>query len=148
MTFQSKFVKVLMISFLLMLMLAACSRAGSGNGVEPGLEGTSWILEEFGPVGELTAVLPNTEPTLNFEDGQINGHASCNSYFGEVTFGDDGTMTVGMLGSTLMACMDEAMMQQEADFMAALGQVTSYTLSGSQLTLHTPDGVLNFEASE
>ena len=57
-------------------------------------------------------------------------------------------MTVGMLASTLMACADEAMMQQEADFMAALGQVTSYTLSGSQLTLQTADGVLNFEAAE
>ena len=148
MTFQSKFVKVLMTSFLFMLMLAACSGAGFGSEAEPDLEGTNWILEQFGPAGELTAVLPNTEPTLNFDDGQVAGHASCNSYFAEVTLGDDGTMTVGMIGSTLMACMDEAMMQQEADFLAALGQVNSYTLSGSQLTLHTADGVLNFEAAE
>ena len=112
------------------------------------LQGTSWVLESFGPMDNVTAVLPNSAPTLNFEAGQVNGNASCNSYSGEVTLDEDGTMTVSMLVSTLMACADQAMMQQEADFMAALAQVTSYTLSGSQLTLQTPDGVLNFEAAE
>lgn len=112
------------------------------------LEGTSWVLVSLGSADNVTAVLPDSTATLNFADGQVSGNASCNSYSGEVTLGEDGAMTVGMLASTLMACMEEAMMQQEADFMAALGQVTSYTLSGSQLTLHTPEGVLNFEAAE
>lgn len=112
------------------------------------LDGTHWNLISYGPMDNVTAVLPDSAPTLNFAAGQANGNASCNSYSGEVTLGEDGTMTVGMLASTLMACADQAMMQQEADFMAALAQVTSYTLSGSQLTLQTPDGVLNFEAAE
>lgn len=112
------------------------------------LEGTHWNLVSLGMADSVTAVLPDSAATLNFEAGQVSGNASCNSYSGEVTLGEDGTMTVGMITSTLMACADEAMMQQEADFMAALAQVTSYTLSGSQLTLQTPDGVLNFEAAE
>ncbi len=112
------------------------------------LDGTNWNLVSLGVAESVTAVLPDSTPTLNFAEGQVSGNASCNSYSGEVTLGEDGAMTVGMLASTLMACADEAMMQQEADFMAALAQVTSYTLSGSQLTLQTPDGVLNFEAAE
>lgn len=152
MKLQNKLVKIIMISFLLVLAVVGCSAAD--DGVEPevessiSLEGTSWVLVSFGPTDNVTAVLPDSEPTLNFEEGQVNGHASCNSYSGEVTLGEDGTMTVGMLASTLMACADEAMMQQEADFMTALSQVTSYTLSGSQLTLHTADGVLNFVVAE
>jgi hypothetical protein len=51
------------------------------------------------------------------------------------------------MGSTLMACMDEDVTQQESDFLAALAQVTSYTLSGDRLTLHTEEGSLEFVAA-
>lgn len=111
------------------------------------LQGTSWVLTTFGPTDSQTAVLPDTELTLNFDGDQINGLAGCNSYFAEVTINEDGTLSVGLAGSTLMACMNEDVMQQESDFLAALGEVTSYTLSGNRLTLHTENGSLEFVAA-
>ena len=153
MKFQNKFVNLLIMSFLLLLAMAACTPSGSAGDVEPdvesgaSLEGTSWVLDEFGPENELTAVLPNTPITLNFADGGINGAAGCNSYFAEVTFEGDGTLSVGLVGSTLMACLDEEVMQQESDFLAMLAEVTGYTLRGNRLTLHTENGSLAFVAA-
>jgi heat shock protein HslJ len=111
------------------------------------LQGTSWVLTTFGPNDNQTAVLPDTELTLNFDGEQINGSAGCNSYFADVTIEDDGTLSVGLVGSTLMACMDEGVMQQESNFLAALAQATSYSLSGNRLTLHTENGSLAFVAA-
>ncbi|MEZ4591609.1 MAG: META domain-containing protein [Chloroflexota bacterium] len=111
------------------------------------LPGTSWVLASFGPTDNQTAVLPNTELTLNFDGAQINGNAGCNSYFADATINDDGSLSFGMMGSTLMACLDEDVMQQESDFLAALAQATSFTLAGNQLMLYTPDGSLTFMAA-
>ncbi|WP_420629039.1 META domain-containing protein [Candidatus Leptofilum sp.] len=108
------------------------------------LIGSSWVLVSFGSTDNQTAVLPNTQLTLNFENEQINGSAGCNSYFADATVGMDGSLEFGLMGSTLMACLDEAVSQQESDFLAALAQATSYTLADNQLALHMPDGVLLF----
>ena len=108
------------------------------------LEGSSWVLESFGPNDNQTAVLPNTELTLNFDGSQINGNAGCNSYFADATINDDGSLAFGLMGSTLMACLDEDVMQQESDFLATLAQATSYTIADNRLTLYTEDGSLEF----
>ncbi len=115
--------------------------------VDSDLQDTSWVLISFGPNDNQTAVLPGTEITLNFDGAQVNGSSGCNSYSAEATMGEDGTLSIGLVASTLMACLDEGVMQQESDFLAALAQVTSYTLSGTELTLHTNDGSLLFTAA-
>ncbi len=189
MKFQNKIVNMRIMSFLLLLALAACSSSGSGGDVEPDIEsgatsagnvekangegtveqsdisetavpstlpsrpesselqGTHWVLTTFGPNDNQTAVLPDTELTLNFDGEQINGSAGCNSYFADVNLEADGKLSVGLVGSTLMACLDENVTQQESDFLAALAQVTSYTLSGNRLTLHSDSGSLQFVAA-
>lgn len=145
MNYFAKFVLLPLMSLFMIASLIACNPSGAGD--EPDLDGTSWILQQFGPAGAETAVLPNAALTLNFDGDQINGHAGCNSYFAEVTIGTDGRVTFGMMGSTLMACADEAMMQQESAFWATLAQANRYTVAGNQLTLHTPDGSLTFVAA-
>jgi heat shock protein HslJ len=148
MKFQNKFVNMLKMSFLLLWAITACSPGGSGSDVEPDvesetiLEGTSWVLDEFGPEDALTAVLPDTPITLNFADGGINGSAGCNSYFGVFTQSGS-SLTFGAIGSTKMACPDPTM-QQENEYLAALGAVSSFTLDGDQLTLAYEDGRLIF----
>ena len=151
MKFQSKFVKVFVVGLLLMMAIAACSPAGSGGDVEPGVDstvdltGTSWVLVEYGEEGSLKAVLPNTTITIEFEDGRINGSAGCNSYFGEATLSGN-TLTISQIGATEMACAEG--MQQESDYLAALGTVRNYTLSDEQLTLQYEGGILLFEPTE
>ena len=149
MKFQSKSVKVFVVGLLLMIAIAACSPAGSGGDVEPGVDstvdltGTSWVLVEYGEEGGLTAVLPNTTITIEFEDGRINGSAGCNNYFADATIASN-SLSLGPIGSTRMACPDP-IMRQEADFLAALEAVTGFTVSGEQLTLQYDGGVLHFE---
>ena len=91
MKFQVRPIKLIILSLFMALLLMACSPTGSGGNFEPEVEsvpdlnGTSWLLEQFGPEGEATAVLPDTTITLNFTDEGVNGTAGCNSYFGDMT---------------------------------------------------------------
>ncbi len=111
------------------------------------LQGTQWTLVSFGPDDSQTAVLPNTELTLSFEDGQINGNAGCNSFFADAVVNEDGSLAFSLMGSTLMACLDEDVTQQESNYLAALAQATSYTLADNRLTLQYEGGLLEFVAA-
>lgn len=156
MKFQSKFVKVLVMSFLIMMTIIACSATGAGGDVEPDIDseagsaqvdlnGTSWVLEQFGSEDSLTAVLPDSTITLNFTEEGIAGSAGCNNYFGEATQAGD-SLTFGVIGSTRRACLEEAVMAQENDYLAALATVSGFMLEDEQLTLHYEDGILVFTA--
>ena len=50
--------------------------------------------------------------TLAFEDGQVSANAGCNTIFGEAQW-DGGTLEAEQLASTLMACDDALMAQDE-----------------------------------
>ena len=133
---KTKTLKTLLIVTLLSLSLSAC--AGSAAS----LEGTSWQLIDFAgkpPVG-------NTQPTMTFEDGNVGGNSSCNTYGGEYkTKGDK--IEFGMMMSTMMACLDDGVMEQEQEFLAFLGSVERWELSNGQLLLFDARGnVLVFEA--
>jgi heat shock protein HslJ len=114
------------------------------------LEGTRWVLADYlNAAGETVAALPDAEATAEFNDGQLAGQGSCNRFFGSYTV-DGNALTVDGIGSTMMACMPETLMQQEADFLANLGAAATYTIEGTQLMIANADGVvtLTFEASE
>jgi putative lipoprotein len=107
-------------------------------GGAPALEGASWILAD---------TLPGTEVKALFENGQVSGSAGCNSYSGTyVTTTVDGMnkIRIGPLASTMMMC-EEAVMDQEIAYLAALQSATSYTIEGNLLTILHPDGTLLFE---
>lgn len=67
--------------------------------------------------------IKNHEPTINFdlENRKIFGKTGCNSYFGE--FNSTGEkIEFTNLGSTLMACFPQEVMNQEMSFLKALSQ--------------------------
>jgi len=107
---------------------------------DQGLEGTRWLLVSYlNAEGELVDILADTEPTVEFgPDGQVSGSGSCNRYFSSYTI-DGEKLTLGTIGSTLMACEPERM-QQETDFLAALQNTASYTVSGDRLEIFDADG--------
>lgn len=110
-----------------------------GDSVPSELEGTGWKLWAYSLVDEWVEIPEDIEITLNFADGQVNGSAGCNTYFG--TYLANGTsLTIGRVGSTLMACIDDSM-QQEAAFLEALETVHSYEWEENILTVHYGDGV-------
>ena len=91
----------------------------------------------------------DVEITLVFTpDGRVAGSGGCNRYFSAVELGEPGTLSLGPVGSTMMACPQQVM-AQEQQFLMALQEARQYRLAGNRLELNFgDDGVLTFEATE
>lgn len=129
--------------FVLVILTAILLSACGGIGSDP-LNGASWELHAFGkafPV-EGRAI------TISFEDGQVSGSAGCNSFGGEYQV-SGANIEFGMLMSTLMACADPAMMEQETAFMQFLGDAQRFEVADRQLQIYRSDGeALTFVPAE
>lgn len=107
------------------------------------LLGTKWDLISY---GDQTPVA-GSELTINFENDGLGGTAGCNSYFGSYTV--DGTnLSISEVGSTMMACMEDGLMEQESQFLMMLQAAASFTLTADQLTIHTSEGDLIFQPAQ
>ena len=120
---------------LAVLGLAGCS---SGDLTAP--TATEPAVSLVGPTWSLTtiagkSVLDGTKLTAAFStEERVTGNAGCNAYFGRARV-EAGRLSVGPLGSTLMACMPEGVMEQETRYLALLQAATSYTVQGDELRL-------------
>jgi heat shock protein HslJ len=131
----------------------ALALTGKGDGVlatyMPGLaslEGTSWTVTGVnnGRGGvESTALTENLSATFG-PDGAFTGVA-CNNVAGtyQVT-GTDG-LTITKLVTTLMGCPPE-LAALESQYLAALGEVRTYAISGETLTLRDGAGATQVTA--
>jgi heat shock protein HslJ len=99
---------------ILSLVMAACGQRP--NAID--LEGTHWVLIEM----DGHPPIAGRSITLGFEDGEVRGHLGCNSFSGSYSLRGD-TLEFGLLMSTLMACVDDDLMQQEGRMFELLGQV-------------------------
>ena len=113
------------------------------------LEGLSWRLESYGAPGSETAVLANTEITAMFDKafGRVTGTAGCNSYTGAYKVDGD-KLTVSGVVTTLKACLEEPVMQQERAYLGVLESAESYRIENGrlQITAGGAQSVLNFVA--
>jgi heat shock protein HslJ len=108
------------------------------------LAGTKWAVTNYNNGKEaVVGVIEGTTLTLEFaDDGSVAGSAGCNNFFGGFTQGD-GTITIGPLASTMMACTEPAgAMDQETQFLAAVQSAATYQLDGDSLTLRTQDDAM------
>ncbi len=142
-------------------LLAACGAAPSGSTENPTPEtaatatpagaelvGTAWRLVEYGPAEASVAAMTEPAVTATFEtDGRFGGSGGCNSYGGTWTL-DGQSLTLGEVVSTLMACADNAAMQQETAYFAALRSVTTSQVAGDELTLDYAGGRLRFARTQ
>jgi heat shock protein HslJ len=121
------------------LVLAACA----GGGTDPAsLEGTIWNLVEID--GE--AVPEGSTPTLEFgEANEVSGMGGCNRFTGGVELGE-GTITLGPLASTRMACPDEAITELETAYLLALEGAETWSTDGDTLVIEG-SAELTFEAA-
>ena len=99
------------------------------------LAGTRWVADSIFLGGAVVPIVPLAEPTIEFtEDGRsFGGTTGCNSYFGDYTIGD-GTISLGGIGQTEMAC-EEPLMQQESNVLTILQAATVVTLEEGVLTI-------------
>ncbi len=96
--------------------------------------------------GELEPVIEGTAPDIHFADDQVSGDGSCNRFFGPYETSGSGDLNFGELESTLMACL-EAVMDQEQAFLFALDSVDSYSIAGAVLEMRSSGEVVAlFEA--
>jgi len=105
------------------------------------LEGTTWQLTGYNTGSAITSLIGDTEITAVFEEGQVQGSAGCNSYFGSAVV-DGIALEMGPLANTEMACMEpEGVMDQERGYLTALSSASSFGIDRDTLTVYDTDGV-------
>ena len=106
------------------------------------LAGTSWEVIGYNNGKQaVTSVLLGSTITLDFAaDGSLSGNSGCNTYKGSYTVTGD-QITIGPLASTRMACSQE-LMDQESQYLAALGSAATYQIKDTGLELRMKDGAL------
>ena len=108
------------------------------------LRRTRWQLSSYTSGGEALTPLEGVPVTLEFStQTDVGGSGGCNSFGGTYTVEDD-TINFSELASTLMACEDEVVMDQEAWFFETLALVERYNIATGDLILHTADGMMRF----
>lgn len=124
---------------LAVLALQACANDGAGGSDDAGtdpdaLVGVVWRLDDPSIAALAGGVPDPAAVSLEFADGRVSGRSACNSYFGDYTADDDGSLSVGALGGTEMAC-EEPLMTLESAYLAALADVTGFSIDAGALTL-------------
>jgi len=130
------------------ILAGACTQAEPAQTSD--LEGTTWILEQYGEKAAPKAVIDGTRITATFEssEGQVRGSAGCNQYFGDYEV-SNGQLSVYGVGSTEMACMDpEGIMEQEQQYLKILQSAKSFKIENRKLLIDCGDSELVFIARE
>jgi len=137
--------KHLLILFVISLAVSACSAQSTEQSPEASsdpapLIGT-WKLTAYGPVNAPVPAVEGIEAGLTFkEDGTVSGSSGCNGLGGDYNVEGD-QVTFGEFVSTLMACDDPIMAQEEVAHKVMTG-TASYIIEGETLTITNNDNVL------
>ena len=127
--------KYLLILFVICLMMTACAPQETSASLVG-----SWKLTAYGPAESPTPVVADVEARLTYnEDGTLTGNSGCNGFGGNYTVEGD-QITFSEINSTLMAC-DDPRMEQEDAVHQVLTDTASFKIEGNTLTL-TNDGMV------
>lgn len=108
------------------------------------LAGTSWDVVGYNNGKQaVVGVMLGTQMTANFNaEGMLSGNAGCNEYSASYTT-DGQSISIGPAASTRMMCAEPAgVMEQEAQYLAALPSAATYAIDGTKLELRTATGAL------
>ena len=132
--------RYLLVPLLICLAISACAAKENGRPLVG-----SWRLTAYGPVDSPTPAVPDAEATLAFgEDGTLTGSTGCNQLGGDYSV-EGGQITFGQNVSTLIACPDLPMAQEDAMHQVLMDTAT-FNVEGDTLTIIKNDTVLVFEA--
>ena len=125
---------------VLLMGLAACEGALSDDDTSDELTRDDWVAATING----KAVIKPGRVTLAFLEGRVSGRSGCNLYSGPVEIGR-GSLKVGPLISTKMACLEDGLMQQESAYLSALQSTRGYELASGTLTIATGSGPLVYK---
>ena len=116
---------------------AAADTATAGTA---SLEGVDWVLLAYRSGDALVELGdPRGPARLRFQDGRVTGSAGCNRLMGDYELKEEGIRFQAPMASTMMAC-PEPLMSQEQAVHAALASVVSYRREADSLDLLDPAG--------
>jgi heat shock protein HslJ len=119
------------------------------EGEDTSLAGTSWeVISYNNGRGGVVSVIIGTELTADFaDDGTFGGSAGCNNY--TTTYEVDGeNISIGQTAVTQMFCeQPEGVMEQEAEYLAALQSAATFKIEGDRMNMRTESGstAVNFQ---
>lgn len=97
----------------------------------PSLTGTEWLLNDLPGT---TVILSSKASFSVLENGRATGNGSCNRFAGSVEINGN-KIKFGPVASTRMACGDEALTAQEAQFLKFLSAANRFEMSDPFLLL-------------
>ncbi len=132
--------------FALLIVVASTTTACLGSDFEASIEG-SWQLTSGTVDGAAIPIIDSHPITIDFQDGEVGGTASCNHYGGTYQLSGS-SISFGVLAMTEMACFPEETMEAEALYAAGLSMVDEVAVTGGELMLSGETTELVFEALE
>lgn len=96
----------------------------------------TWVLEDINNEG----IIDNSHLTATFgQDGRVYGRSGCNNYNGSYTLEGENINVGGNMAATMMACIAEAVMQQEMKFLKTLPLVKKAVVDETGALILTGD---------
>jgi heat shock protein HslJ len=99
----------------------------------------NWIVTSYFRPGAIASVSAGTTITASFDGKSMSGNAGCNDYSGRYET-DQTKIEIGPVAATQRACADNAVNQQESEYLAALDTVRTFGLDANGVTLFRADG--------
>ncbi len=103
------------------------------------LAGTRWEVGNYNNGRDaLVSLIPDSSINMAFgTDGQLSGNSGCNTYF--ASYQTNGNLiTIGQPGGSQRLCTEpEGIMEQEAEFLAAIQSAATFSINGSRLEIRT-----------
>ena len=126
--------KYWLILFIFSLFMVACSSQGTDQPSAPASLTGAWKLTAYGSADAPIPAVEGADAGLTFnEDGTVTGSSGCNGLGGDYTV-EANEITFGEFVSTLMACEDPLMAQEDAA-RQVLTDTATYHVVGTTLTL-------------
>jgi heat shock protein HslJ len=105
------------------------------------LEGVTWRLDTYlDSKGNRMSLIPGSEITAEFKDGQVSGESGCNNFFAAYLVDGD-RLGISSISFTEMFCVEPSgIMQQEETYLKALNDAASYLVNDRRLQIIDLDG--------
>ena len=130
--------KYLLILLMICLTVSACASKENALPIAG-----SWRLTAYGPSDSPAPAVPDVDAILSFAaDGTLTGNTGCNQLGGDYQVEGE-RITFGQIVSTLIACPDLEMAQEDSMHQVLTG-TASFKIEGNTLTITNNNMVLVF----